>query len=97
VLPGPADEALLFPGAGTASDRTRELVDEEVRRIVDECYGQAKQLLRDNRAKLDLLARALLEHETLDEEDAYRAAGVERRAQPHLLGSAGQSVEAPAT
>jgi cell division protease FtsH len=37
-------------------------------------------LLEDNRDKLDALAHALLEHETLDEEDAYAAAGVERAA-----------------
>ena len=35
-------------------------------------------LLRENRAKLDSLAEALLEHETLDEDDAYAAAGVAR-------------------
>ena len=37
-------------------------------------------LLRENRAKLDSLAKALLEHETLDEDDAYAAAGVPRTA-----------------
>ena len=36
-------------------------------------------LLTDNRDKLDSLAKALLEHETLDEDDAYAAAGVERQ------------------
>jgi cell division protease FtsH len=35
-------------------------------------------LLQANRDKLDSLANALLEHETLDEDDAYAAAGVER-------------------
>ena len=35
-------------------------------------------MLSDNRHKLDSLANALLEHETLDEADAYAAAGVER-------------------
>ena len=37
-------------------------------------------LLRANRERLDGLAAALLEHETLDEDDAYAAAGVERTA-----------------
>ena len=36
-------------------------------------------LLRENRERLDSLAAALLEHETLDEDDAYEAAGVTRR------------------
>jgi cell division protease FtsH len=37
-------------------------------------------LLEQNRGKLDSLASALLEHETLDEQDAYAAAGVTRTA-----------------
>jgi cell division protease FtsH len=36
-------------------------------------------LLKENRQRLDSLANALLEHETLDEDDAYAAAGIERR------------------
>ena len=39
VLPGPQDEPLLFPGVAQASERTQELVDNEVRRIVDELYS----------------------------------------------------------
>jgi cell division protease FtsH len=83
VLPGQGQEALLLPGApGAASERTRQLVDEEVRRITDECYAHALELLRDHRDQLDSLAEALLEHETLDEPDAYQAAGIGREA-PH--------------
>jgi cell division protease FtsH len=83
VLPRPEDEAGLFPGAGRASDQTLELVDVEVRRIVDECYAEALEQLRANRERLDALADALLEHETLDEVDVYRIAGIERtRADP---------------
>jgi len=61
------------------SEQTQRLVDEEMRRIVDEAHGQVVDLLRANRGRLDALAEALLEHETLDEDDAYAAAGVERR------------------
>jgi cell division protease FtsH len=76
VLPGPSDEGPLFPGSpGSASQETLELVDSEVRRIVDECYTIALQRLRDNRDRLERLARALLERETLDEKDAYQVAG----------------------
>jgi cell division protease FtsH len=67
-----------FPGGAEVSERTQQLIDEEMRRIVDEAHAQVTQLLRENRGKLDALAEALLEHETLDEEDAYAAAGVER-------------------
>jgi len=49
-----------------------------VRRIVDEAHQQVLALLEQNRDKLDSLAKALLEHETLDEDDAYAAAGVPR-------------------
>jgi cell division protease FtsH len=57
---------------------TQELVDAEVRRIVDGAYQEVRELLNENRAKLDSLAQALLQHETLDEPDAYAAAGIER-------------------
>jgi cell division protease FtsH len=79
VLPGPADEPLLFPGqGGQASATTMELVDSEVRRIVEECYAEALRLLGDHREQLEALAHALLERETLDEPDAYEAAGIAR-------------------
>jgi len=78
VLPRPGNES-PFPTADSnaPSESTRELVDVEVRRIVDECYGHAIERLNDNRERLDSLAKALLEHETLDERDAYAAAGFE--------------------
>jgi cell division protease FtsH len=79
VLPGPAEESMFFPGTGPSSERTRELVDEEVRHIVDECYARAVDTLREHRSQLESLAHALLEHETLDEVDAYAAAGIPRR------------------
>jgi cell division protease FtsH len=68
----------LLPGASEVSSSTQQRVDDEVRRIVDESHQQVVALLRQNRSKLDSLATALLEHETLDEEDAYAAAGVPR-------------------
>ena len=79
VLPRPEEEPALLPGAARASDETLELVDREVRRLVDECYDEALEQLRENRDRLDRLAQALLVHETLDEADAYRIAGIERK------------------
>ena len=79
VLPRPEDEPALPLGPARASDETLELVDREVRRIVDECYDEALAQLRENRHRLDRLAEALLEHETFDESDAYRIAGIERK------------------
>ena len=80
VLPGPNDEPMLFPGVAQPSERTRELVDSEARRILEECADAALAQLRDHREQLEALTRALLEHETLDEADAYRIAGVDRAA-----------------
>jgi cell division protease FtsH len=74
----PRDGTGPFGGGPEVSPETQRLVDEEVRRIVAEAHEEVIALLRDNRGKLDSLAQALLEHETLDEEDAYAAAGVPR-------------------
>jgi cell division protease FtsH len=68
----------LLPGSSEVSAHTQQLIDEEVRRIVDEAHEQVVALLTENRARLDSLVQALLEHETLDEEEAYTAAGVSR-------------------
>ena len=73
-------QSMLLPGAEPVSEATQELVDAEVRRIVDEEQDATEQLLRENRERLDSLAEALLERETLDEADAYAAAGIERHA-----------------
>jgi cell division protease FtsH len=70
----------LLPGADPVSEATHELIDGEVRRIVDHEMEVTEQLLSDNREKLDSLAETLLERETLDEADAYAAAGIERGA-----------------
>jgi cell division protease FtsH len=72
----------LLPGVAEVSPDTQKLVDDEVRRVVEDSHREVTQLLEQNRDKLDSLANALLEHETLDEDDAYAAAGVERTAAP---------------
>jgi len=71
-------QAPLLPGADEPSEATQELVDREARRIVDEALDDVRDLLRENRARLDGLATALLERETLDQADAYAAAEIER-------------------
>jgi cell division protease FtsH len=70
----------LLPGAAEVSPATQELIDREVRRIADTAHERVRELLESNREKLDGLASALLEHETLDEDAAYAAAGVDRDA-----------------
>jgi cell division protease FtsH len=81
VLPRDGSGPLL-PGAAEVSPETQRLVDQEVRRIVESAYKEVVALLKKNRRKLDALVSALLEHETLDEDDAYAAAGIQRARQP---------------
>jgi cell division protease FtsH len=78
VLPPPGQASPLLSDGNGPSQSTRELVDKEVRRIVDECYTQAVASLREHRSQLDSLAHKLLERETLDEADAYAAAGIKQ-------------------
>jgi cell division protease FtsH len=68
----------FLPGVAEVSPETQKLLDDEVRRIVAEAHAEVVTLLTENRARLDALASALLDHETLDEDDAYAAAGVTR-------------------
>ncbi|HLQ36500.1 MAG TPA: AAA family ATPase, partial [Planctomycetota bacterium] len=81
-----------FHLAGDLSEKTLELLNEEVRRVIDEQYAQARQLLLDNRQVLDRVAQALLKHETLageevlailrgDNIDEFRAAQERQRLQ----------------
>jgi cell division protease FtsH len=69
-------DGLLLPGALPGSFPTQQLVDEEVRRIVDSAEREVIDLLEHERARLDALAHALLDHETLDQPEAYEVAGV---------------------
>jgi cell division protease FtsH len=72
----------FLPGGSETSEATQRLIDEEVRRIVETAYGEVGELLRTHRANLDSLVAALLEHETLDEPDAYAAADLPRNPAP---------------
>jgi cell division protease FtsH len=68
------------PRTAGVSDQLLDKVDEEARRISEECYAEARRLLRDNRDRLDSIVDRLLEHETLDEREVYDAAGIPRPA-----------------
>ncbi len=69
-------DGVLLPGSVPASPPTQELVDEEVRRIVDGAEHEVIELLKRERERLEALANALLERETLDQPEAYEVAGV---------------------
>ncbi|MFT0211641.1 ATP-dependent zinc metalloprotease FtsH [Pseudomonas sp. F1_0610] len=52
--------------ASHMSGETAKLIDQEVRDVIDHCYATAKQILEDNRDKLDMMAQALMKYETID-------------------------------
>jgi cell division protease FtsH len=61
------------------SQKTAEAVDTEVRRIIETCYARAEDLIGRNRDKLELLAKTLLEQETMDGRDVEKLLGLERK------------------
>jgi len=72
ALPRSGEEAY---GSAT-SQHTLEMIDDEVKRILDECAEEAEHTLAEHREQLEQLAQALLQRETLDEPDAYALAGI---------------------
>jgi cell division protease FtsH len=65
-----------FTGEKPFGERTAELIDGEVQRIIGECHEQAKSLIVAHRHRLDALVAALLEHETLDQDEVLRVTGL---------------------
>jgi len=87
------------------SEETMRLVDAEIRRIIDEQYGLARRLIEENRDKVEAMAHALLEWETLDADQLNDImAGKPPRApkpaqapqQPPQAGTPGAPEPAPA-
>jgi cell division protease FtsH len=70
------------------SEETAALVDEEVRRICEECLRQAVALLTSNRDKLDALVHALLEHDTLGEAEILAVTGLNAPVAPVATAAA---------
>ncbi len=66
-------EVFLGRSAGSQSSKkhsgeTARMIDEEVKQIIDECYGRAKEILEENWGKVELMKEALMEYETIDAE-----------------------------
>lgn len=81
---------LIFLGRELAthknfSEKTAELIDEEVKKIIHRNYARAEELLRKNRRKLIRLAKALLEKEVLDSEEIARIVGRIKKAKPAII------------
>jgi cell division protease FtsH len=65
-----------YGGEKLFSEETARVIDVEVNRIIGECHDEARRLLAEHRKELDALAEALLERETLDEEEILEFTGL---------------------
>jgi cell division protease FtsH len=91
TLGTPEHEVFLgrdFSNTQDYSDQVAFEIDSEVRRLIDEAHDEALDILKDNRAKLDEIAAALIERETLDKEDLEAILeGINKRPVPEGNGS----------
>jgi cell division protease FtsH len=95
-------EEMVFLGREIAShkdysEHTAVLIDDEVRKIAEECHARAMKLLGENRDKLDLLAGTLLEREVLDGADMDRLLRGEKLAPPRTDRPSDTGTPTPAT
>jgi cell division protease FtsH len=65
-----------YGGEKPFSDETARLIDTEVQKIIDQCHAEAKRLLTAHRKALNDLVKALLERETLAEEEILQVTGL---------------------
>ena len=68
-------------------EATAQLIDDEVRRIAEECQSDAERLLGEHRSQLDALAHALLKNDSLDEPEILAVTGVSARPVVAVAGS----------
>jgi cell division protease FtsH len=74
----PEDGQNSFAAARPYSEATARDVDVEIKRIADECLAEAVRLLTENRSRLDSLAHALLEEDSLGEDQILSVTGLNR-------------------
>ncbi len=77
-------EGLVFLGRDIVEQRnysedTARIIDEEVKKIIEESYAKAKEILRQNNDKLKMLSNALLEKEVMDGEAVKQLIGIEKK------------------
>jgi cell division protease FtsH len=90
----------LGPGFGMGrehSETLATLVDQEVRRIIEECHARARSLLEAERHRLEALAEALLREESLDEAEILRVTGLAPKSGDEESRAAGVTPEPVAT
>jgi cell division protease FtsH len=66
---GVMDMVYAMPPEKEYSERTAEAIDAEIKKVTDEAYSKAKELIEANKDKLENIAKALLKYETLDAEE----------------------------
>jgi cell division protease FtsH len=59
----------MWPTEKEYSEKTAEAIDSEVKKITDEAFNKARELIKSNKSRLEKVARALLKYETLDADD----------------------------
>ncbi len=69
------------------SEATAQVIDDEVRRIAEECQADAEKMLTEHRAQLDALAKALLVSDSLDENEILKVTGVKPQVAVGVGGS----------
>jgi len=66
---GLKDLVYIMPAERDFSEKTAETIDAEIKKIIDESYRKAKEVIEANKDTLDRIAKALLKYETLDADD----------------------------
>ncbi len=79
------------------SEATAKLIDEEVRKILDSCYDAAEKLLKEKIDKLHILAKSMLERETLSGDEIKILLEGGQLAEIHTLKDDGPRVSVPTT
>jgi cell division protease FtsH len=87
-----SDGQVAFAGVRPYSEATAQLIDSEVRRILEECMQQACSLLSAHRPQLDALVAALLAKETLGEAEILHITGLPPQPQPAPAAEAAREV-----
>jgi cell division protease FtsH len=92
------DDRDSFVAEKDYSPETAKVIDEEIRRLVNEAYDHAEKELRDNWSKVEAVAEALLRHETLTAEEVKKLIAGERLDKPsvsELLAAEAEKTKAP--
>jgi cell division protease FtsH len=96
-----SDDEFVFLGREMArtkvySESTAREIDEEIKHIIDEGYKTAQNILFNNRGKLELIAGALLEYETLDRDQVEEIVKTGKFTPPSPKPQSGTVLSAPA-